>query len=121
MRGFLKTRIATVLLSSILIVALFVTAKLLWQKREIDKQISALSTRADKIRGENEQLSELVKYLSTPEFQEKEAREKLNLQKEGEIVVGLPQNEVEQVASASTNEQVSIPRKWYNYFFNHVN
>lgn len=115
---FLRSKIGTVVLSGVLAVVLFVTARLLVEKYQVDKQVRDLQARADKIRGENQQLSDLVGYLNTTQFQEKEAREKLNLKKDGEFVVALPPNQQNQPAPAPV-PVLSNPQKWYNYFFNH--
>lgn len=106
-------------LAGLLCAVLFVTAKALVQKYAVDRQIAQLQSRADQIRGQNDQLSDLVKYLNTDQYREKAAREQLNLKKDGEFVVAIPQNQQEQVASASTEINLSNPQKWYNYFFKH--
>ena len=116
MKEFLKSRLGTVVLSGILLMVLFVTARVLAQKYQIDKQIKQLESRADQIKGENGQLSDLINYLSTPQFQEKQAREKLNLKKDGEIVVGLPVNQQDQETPPAV-AQISNSKKWYYYFF----
>jgi cell division protein FtsB len=120
MKKFLQSKFATGLLTIALFAILFVTARLLTQKYRIDKQIQQLQARADQIRGENQQLSDLVAYLNTDQYKEKAAREQLNLKKDGEVVVALPGNDQEQIASAqTTNVEISNPRKWYEYFFSH--
>jgi cell division protein FtsB len=116
---FLKTKFATVILSGILIFVMFITARILVQKRIVDREISKLQNQMEDIKKDNEKLSSLVQYLNTPEYHEKEAREKLNLRKEGEYVVVLPQGEV----SGTDNEVTSNSKKpkyklWYDYFFN---
>ncbi len=116
MKDFLKSKMATIVLSGLLLVVLFVTARLLSEKYQVDKQISELQARADRIRGENQQLSDLVKYLNTPQYQEKEAREKLNLKKDGEYVVGLPKDQPDDQTQTAEAQQ-SNPRKWFDYFF----
>jgi cell division protein FtsB len=121
MKRFFESKFATGILAIALIAILFVTARLLTQKIRIDKQIKQLQARADAIRGQNQELSDLITYLNTDQYKEKAAREQLNLKKDGEVVVALPGNDSEQVASAQTTqvEQISNPKKWYNYFFQH--
>jgi cell division protein FtsB len=117
MKSFLRSKFATLVMLAVLGVVVFVTGKLLWQKYLVDEQIRSLQVRADQIRGQNSQLSDLVKYLNTPQYQEKQAREQLNLKKEGEVVVALPPSQQEQVASAGIVVRKSNPQKWYDYFF----
>jgi cell division protein FtsB len=118
-QDFLKTKSATVILSGVLIFVMVITAKILVQKRIVDREISKLQNQMENIRKDNEKLSSLVQYLNTPEYQEKEAREKLNLRKEGEYVVVLPQGEVGGTDSVqSANSKIPKYKLWYNYFFN---
>ena len=88
------------------------------QKREVDSEVARLQSQSDNLNNSNKELSELIKYLETPEYKEKEAREKLNLKKEGEQVVVLPDSsELDvngNVASANTSPN---PTKWFDYFF----
>ncbi len=118
LQRLLKSRVTMVLLVLFFSAVAFITVELYWQKRDVDQEVDRLSKQADQISKDNTQLSELIKYLGTPEYKEKEAREKLNLKKEGEQVVVLPDPEDENglVASASTDDQPN-PKKWFNYFF----
>jgi cell division protein FtsB len=113
---FLKSKIATVILACLLAVVSFTTVRLLAQKYQFDKQVADLQARADRIKGDNQQLSDLVKYLNTPQYQEKAAREKLDLKKDGEVVVGLPKDQTE-TTTTQTQDTRSNPKKWFDYFF----
>lgn len=113
----LKSKTATTLLVLVFGAVAFVTFELYMQKRQVDSEITRLTEQSNKLNQDNGELSELIKYLDTPEYQEKEAREKLNLKRPGEEVVVLPEDsEGGQVASAQT-ESGSNPEKWFNYFF----
>lgn len=112
---FLKSKGITALLSVLLVVALLTTSKVLIQKYQIDKAIQNLSAQAANLNQQNQQLSELIKYFGTPGYKELQAREKLNLKKEGEFVVGLPQNTDGEVAGQTSIS--SNPHKWFDYFF----
>ncbi|MBX4204651.1 MAG: septum formation initiator family protein [Candidatus Doudnabacteria bacterium] len=116
MHSILKSKTGTVILSIALVSFLFVTGRLLAQKYQTDNQIKQLQAHADQIRGENQELSDLLKYLNSEQYQEKAAREQLNLKKDGEVVVALPQQQ-EQIASARVTTQESNVKKWYEYFF----
>jgi cell division protein FtsB len=116
-QSLLKSRFASVVLVVAFAIVAFVTVELYWQKREVDSEISRLQQQADVLNKDNQQLSELIKYLDTPEYKEKEAREKLNLKREGEEVVVLPEtDESGSVAGASSGSE-SNPQKWFSYFF----
>ena len=116
-QSFLKSRIATWLLSAVLAFVLFFTARIFYQKHQIDKEIAKLQSETQKVKHDNEQLSILVKYLGTPEYQEKAAREKLNLKKDGEYVVGLPSNPDNADQTQTNAENKSNARQWFDYFF----
>ncbi len=117
---FLKSRAATWALMPVLVIMLTLAARTMIQKRQIDRQISSLETQAEKIKRDNEQLSGLIQYFNTPDYQEKQAREKLNLKKEGEYVVVLPNDqEVAAATQTITPPTQSNAKLWLNYFFHH--
>ncbi len=119
---FVNSRAATWVFLPLLVVILVLAARSVIQKRQIDRQIASLQDQSDKIKRDNEQLSGLIKYFNTPDYQEKQAREKLNLKKDGEFVVVLPSDQ--EVASATQSETAptkSNPQLWLNYFFHHEN
>jgi cell division protein FtsB len=118
-QDFLKSKLATAGLSVVLIFVMILAAKILVQKRAVDKEIAKLENQVGKIKQDNDQLSSLIKYFNTPQYQEKQAREKLNLSKPGEIVVGLPQGDQIASAQASTASKPSNYKLWFDYFFNH--
>ncbi len=119
-KTLLQSKITTVLLSGMLILVMVVAARLLLQKQEVDREISKLQAETDAIEKNNRQLSELIQYLGTAEYAEKEAREKLNLKKEGEHVVVLPKDSSENMVATNTVDNESNPKKWFNYFFGEV-
>ncbi len=121
-KEFLNTKIATAALSLVLVFVMVITAKILVQKRTIDREVAKLQNQTEKIKKDNEQLSSLIQYLNTPEYKEKEAREKLNLVKEGEHVVVLPQGDISGASNLNPDtDKSSKYNLWFDYFFNHVN
>ncbi len=115
-RSFLKTKTATWLLAVALAFVMLFTAKTLVQQYRVNKQITKLQEQADKIKKDNEQLSYLIQYFNTKEYQEKQAREKLNLKKDGEFVVSLPADNEAGDKSVSETKR-SNSSKWFDYFF----
>ncbi|HPA25511.1 MAG TPA: septum formation initiator family protein [bacterium] len=72
-----------------------------------------------KIDQENKDLQQLIAYFSTPEFLDKEAREKLNMAKPGEKIIIIPQeNNLSQTSDASEKNNQKNYILWWNYFFN---
>lgn len=97
-----------------------------YRKKQIQKEIGKLQTEIAKVGQENREMENLISYLSSPEFQEKEAREKLNLQKENERMIVLRKElnqrkeneEVNQDSKTALNEDNSPNwQKWLKFFF----
>jgi cell division protein FtsB len=97
-----------------------------YRKKQIQGEIDSLQSEIEKVNKQNSDLKNLVSYLNTPEFQEKEARDKLNLQKEDEKMIVLQKDAQASnaVAPAGNNAQNSpidenLPnwKKWLQYFF----
>jgi len=117
-QSFIRSRLATWVLGTILVFAMFGTAKIWTEQNRVNKEIARLEQQADKINQDNEQLSYLIEYFNTQEYKDKQAREKLNLKKEGEYVVGLP-DQAELETQPIQPAPLSNPQLWFNYFFNH--
>lgn len=113
--NFIKSRFATFALGAVLVVVMLFAGRIILQKFQVDSEISKLQDQIEKIKKNNEQLSYLVKYFDTPEYQEKQARERLNLKRDGEYVVVLPQNINNQEAPESAEKPNA--KQWFNYFF----
>lgn len=79
-----------------------------YRKRQIQKEIEGLQAEIQKISQENSELSNLISYFSTQEFQEKEAREKLNLQKEDEKLIVLRKEVEAQPSPVQPEEQSNV-------------
>ena len=85
----------------------------LWQKGGL---VAEREKVRDALKKENNDLTEKLKNVESSEFIERQAREKLNLQREGEVVVVLPQD----VAIESKPQvQTEVPnwQKWWRLFF----
>jgi len=88
---------------------------------EVSMQIRQLQSQIQELENHNTELAGLLTYLESPEYQEQEARQKLNLQKPGEHVVILPEVEVP-AKKIPTNPTLEVELKsnwknWWNYFF----
>ncbi len=96
----------------------------------IQAEISALEQEGSKIRQENSLLKDKIGYLQTDDFQEREAKDQLNYQEEGERVTIIKQNG----AAASDGGHVTLSpdtgispvtvtfqkpnyQKWWDTFF----
>ncbi|HEB01429.1 MAG TPA: septum formation initiator family protein [Candidatus Portnoybacteria bacterium] len=91
-----------------------------YHKWQIKREIAALQTEIEELERGNQELANLLEYFKTESFKEKEAREKLNLQKPGEKVVLMPsleQTEEEKEMKGEGEKGVSNSTKWWKYLF----
>lgn len=98
-----------------------------YRKQQIQKEISDLQEEAKKIQGDNSRLADKLTYLEGRDYQEKEIRDKLNLQNPDENVVivkpsptgkiGAPTKVAGEASSQELVVKMSNPDKWWNYFF----
>lgn len=96
-----------------------------YRKRQIQKEIDGLQAQIGQLKQENSDMENLTSYLSSTDFQEKEAREKLNLQKGDEKMIVLrkdavqPNNQPDKIESVATTPEDTSPnwQKWWRIFF----
>ena len=105
--------------------------KAIYRRHAIQREIQVIRQEIEKAEGKNKELSELIGYFSTDAFKEKMARQKLNLQREGETVVAIPvKKKSDETMILGTNDNgqdssaggvqaanISNPHKWWYYFF----
>ena len=109
------------------IAAIFIVlaiSKETYRKKQVQKEISELQSEADKIQGDNLRLADKIAYLEGRDYQEKEIRDKLNLQKPDETVVIIKPSLTKKTAKnepEATDQALVIkssnPQKWWSYFF----
>ncbi|HCM37155.1 MAG: hypothetical protein UV61_C0001G0079 [Candidatus Gottesmanbacteria bacterium GW2011_GWB1_43_11] len=86
----------------------------LWQKGSIVSERQAVR---DRLLEENAALKSKLQEVESPEFIEKQAREKLNLQKEGEVVVVLPKDLIRSQPQAAVEPTLPNWQRWWKVFF----
>jgi cell division protein FtsB len=88
-----------------------------------DDLIDEARTRVEELKREQAELIELQKKVGSPEFVEREARDRLGLAKEGEVVVILPSEDVLKHLAPPLEELEEYPeqdpiwRRWVRMFF----
>ena len=101
------------------------------QKRALDSEIQVLSEQATRLEQKNSDLQDVMGYLESSGFAEKEARLNLDLKKPGEQVVVIKGNRNATSTAENTNSVFSVPgldkevaapyvsnaQRWRNYFF----
>ncbi len=103
------TRFLITFISLIAIVNLTQSIYTLWHKGGIIEDQKALKA---KLEDENKMLKKRLEETQTDAFVEKEARNKLNLQKEGEVVVIIPKTPVEEVPPEDPLPQPNWQKWW---------
>lgn len=104
--------------------AVYVSSKQLARNQRIEAEVSLLKQEAEKIRRENETLTEKVRYFASNDFREQEAKEKLGMKKAGEEVVVIKSRKAEEeqrVSQTTAPATVQLKRpnyeKWWRIFF----
>ncbi|MFZ2188126.1 MAG: septum formation initiator family protein [Candidatus Moraniibacteriota bacterium] len=115
-----------VLLGCVAVVFIFLAiSKETYRKKQVQDEIAKLEVEARRIQGDNMHLADKINYLEGRDYQEKEIRDKLNLQdpKENVVIIdsGLTPKKVDAEAVTVPAQEVLVkasnPQKWWNYFF----
>lgn len=119
--------VAAIIILAFVILGLFSysTSKEIAKKKAVQKEISSLQEQADNIKKENMALEDRISYLGSKDYQEMQAKDKLNLQSPGENVVIITpgsssgKSTNSNVDSGENNSASQAPnfKKWWNYFF----
>ena len=102
------------LLCLVFIMSLVNSIRSLWEKGGIISQRQAVLTEKQ---GEFSELKEKLSYVQSPRFIEKEARDKLNLSRQGEIVVVVPETGTPQAIENQPRNELPNWQQWLKLFF----
>ncbi|MDD2753583.1 MAG: septum formation initiator family protein [Candidatus Portnoybacteria bacterium] len=105
-----------------------VLVKAFYKRRQMDQEIGALKAEIDKMDKKGQELDQLLSYFNSQAYLEKEAKDKLNLKKEGESVVIVPDVSADQPGAAEQNNSNQTPQpsepaknnnpvKWWKFLF----
>lgn len=103
----------------------YAVSKVVYRKNQVQKEISKLQEEAAKIEKENGQLKDKLAYFESRDFQEKEVKDKLNLQDPDENMVVIKPGIAKEAKEAPKSdperkkefENTPIYEKWWDYFF----
>jgi cell division protein FtsB len=119
--------VKTVIILGLLLFGLiiFAISKESYKKKQAQAEIDKLQQEAEKIAHENTELTDKLSYLESKDYQEREARDKLNMQnpKENMVIVdpGLASTSETQGNSGENGKKLVVKttniQKWWNYFF----
>lgn len=102
-----------------------VLVKAFYKKNQLDREIGALKQEIEKLDSQGQELNQLLAYFNSESYLEKEAKDKLNLKKEGESVVmvqgalsaeTVPADGAQAPAAAPAATENNLIR-WWNFFF----
>ena len=119
----LRLRMSTVVIGIVFVYMFFATGEALRQNFQINQEIFFLKNEIVQLEQQNVQYKNLIAYLKTESFREKEARRKLGYKKPGETVIAIPQDNFLHIdpGTTQTNETpknkpvLSNPQKWWDY------
>jgi cell division protein FtsB len=114
-KKFWGSNIFTSVLVIILVFSIIKVSKEIMLRYEINQQINELETKLSDLESKTNKMDELIAYLKTDEYIEKEARLKLNLSKPGEHQINISGDKQIQEELVNNNDPNLI--KWFNYFF----
>ncbi len=105
----------------ITVIALFLLLRMLsgaWKLYSAGGRLQEAKAELLHVEKENAELKIRLEEVKTPEFMEREAREKLGYGKEGEVVVVVPEEEIKKLQKEAEVES-SEPnwRLWWNLYF----
>ena len=116
----------------VLVIGFFVVAYMLYhltvsiyENYQIERHIAEFEERNETLRQENQQKLDDLQYYMSSEYQDKIAKQNLNLVNPGEKVVVIPdeslvilsQDEDSAALSADIRAAWSNPKKWWKFFF----
>lgn len=116
-RGIWESSVFTMALVLVLIFSLVKMIREIKVRYDINQEIADLKVQRAKLEGQKADLENLLSYLQTDTYIEKEARLKLNLGKPGEKQINLSDNGPVERAVTNQDNNASNMRKWFDYFF----
>lgn len=131
LKKFLVSQLFIIIGLFVLIFIFVALSKEFLRSYQVNNELEELQNQIIEMEQKNQQFSEIIDYLKTSDFAEKEARKRFNLKKPGESVVVieteqnsvvqpnplLEQNNLEEGTNNIEEQNVSNPKKWWSYFF----
>jgi len=127
-KKFFYSRLSLFLLLLAVIWLSLVLVKTFYRRHQLDNEISSLKGEIDKLEKKHQELDQLISYVGSQDFLEKEAKDKLNLKKEEENVAMINESALgrEVAGEAATTTSAQNPAgsnnenkliQWWKFFF----
>jgi len=116
---FSNQKVIAFLALAFLIFLSFPLAKSQSRRLVADKEIKEMRLKIAEFEKENEELMELVDYISSPQAAENQGRMSLNLKKPGEAVIIIDRAEAQDLETESSEkkDESNSWKLWWSYFF----
>ncbi len=115
-RAFFESRFVNLLLIVLLVLSVVKVVREAIVRYEINKEIASLENQLNELDNKSNKLGDMINYLKTDQYIEKEARTKLNLVKPGEKQINFTSS-TDSLARVDSDKGSSNYTKWFNYFF----
>jgi len=120
----LRSHILTIIAAAVLIHMVVATIEAVWQNYRINQDVARLRDEIAQLHDDQLELQNLIAYLNTESFKEREARRKLGYRKPGEQVIALPNvalydidaGEAKSGEAQTADPTLTNPQKWWEYF-----
>ncbi len=114
----MKSKIGKTLVLFIFVYLIYVLSSGLWQLYKAGGRVEEARSRLVEERQKNEELKKKLSEVKSDDFIEREAREELNMQKPGEVVVILPEIDLKGLDESQKNAEKSTKnwQKWFQLF-----
>jgi len=113
-----------IIILSLIVWVIILSSRQVQRSERIQQEISLLEKEAEKIRHENETLSQKIQYFASDDFREQEAKRKLGLKKENENVViinsrsnTLSAGDESEIRKEKIDDTKANYKKWFELFF----
>lgn len=117
------TKIITISLVLVIIIFVVKITQEIINRRSLNNELANLNQQITNLQGKQQELENLMTYLESSDFIEKEARTRLNLRKDGERVIIIPSSSTNNNLPASatitttTIKELTNFQKWWQYIF----
>lgn len=115
-RAFFESRFVNLILIVLLVLSAVKVIREAIVRYEINKEIAALENQLGDLESKSNKLGNMIAYLKTDQYIEKEARTKLNLVKPGEKQINFTSS-TDSLAQVDLSKKSPNYIKWFNYFF----
>lgn len=119
--NLLRPKVIVSIAGIVLVFILVSLAQELNRRWQYQREVDHLKQEVFQSEQQLTELANLNTYFKTEEYKERLAREKLNYRAPGEKVILIPQDDTQstsaEVTADVTTPEFSIPRRWWNAFF----